>query len=663
MLNRLGSWGLPGVFAVLTAAMLILPVGIQASTVPAETLELIRNAGGLQEYPDADAIIILSDADIEFNEDGTAMTRVHELKKVLTQAGINRYSEEHMNYYRVYDDITVVTARVIKKDGSAVDVTEDEIKDISSAPLEYMNIYDPDARDMVVSFRNLEIGDCVEIEYLDRLFHAPMDGQFDGGGVFQRTDPILEKTTKVVGPASKPLKWVVKNGDIDFKKNEEGDKIEYVWSVENMPKVVTEPAMPSFMEIAPTLIFSTIDSWQYISRWWDAMVEPKLEINDDIRQEVADLTAGAATRDQKVDAIYHFVAQKVRYMGLGTGKKKGFEPKPVVETYESKYGVCRDVAALMVAMLRQANVDCDIVLTNMGARVFYDVPYVGFNHAIVAVRNDDGTYTYADPTIENSVDWLPSMEAEQEVLRCNPVGSDLTDTPYSPPEDNMGHIEATSELTDAGQFTSDVTFTCDGFYDMALRSFLKRLPSAQLNMIFGYLLQEIYPGTMLTSFSTSDPEDLSTPLQLNFSYRIPDYGLDANEFTLVKAPLSLGVLELISRSVFASASLPERQYPWRLGFTFGAAEEETITFPVGYELKAVPGAVEKDYGPIEYRMTYTSDLPVNLDQGGTQVTYRRQLLLKAKQMSPEDYKRLKEVLQASSKSSRGEIILVREREG
>lgn len=660
MLTRFRLCGLPCIIAGLLVAMLVMPLSIQASTVPAETMKLIKNAGGLDEYPDADAIIILSTADIAFNDDGTGTTQVHQLKKILTQAGVDNNSEEHMNYYKVYDNIRVITARVIKQDGSVVDVTEDEIKDISSAPLEYMNIYDPDARDRVVSFRNLEIGDCVEIEYLDSLHTAFMDGEFDGGGIFQQTYPIQKKVTKVVGPKDKPLKWVVKNGKIDFKKNDLGDKIEYVWSVENMPKIVTEPAMPSFIEIAPTLIFTTIDSWQYVSRWWDSMVEPKLEINDEIRQEVATLTAGATTRDQKVDAIYHFVAQKVRYMGLGTGKKKGLEPKPVVETYESKYGVCRDVAALMVAMLRQADVDCDIVLTNMGSKVFYDLPYVGFNHAIVAIKNDDGTYTYADPTVENSVDWLPSMEAEQEVLRCNSVGSDLTDTPYSPPEDNMGHIKATSQLTDAGQFTSDVTFTCDGFYDMALRGFLKRLPSAQLNMIFGYLLQEIYPGTMLTNFSTSDPEDLSTPLQLNFSYQIPDYGLDANEFTLVKAPLSLGVLELISRSVFASASLPERQYPWKLGFTFGATEDETITLPAGYTIKAVPDAVEKSYGPIEYRMTYTSDLPVDLDQGGTQVTYRKQLLLKAKEMSPEEYKQLKEVLQASSKTARGEIILEKE---
>jgi hypothetical protein len=526
-----------------------------------------------------------------------------------------------------------------------------------------MNIYEPEARDKVIMFKNLEVGDCIEYHYLDSLFNPPMDGQFDGGDIFQTTEPILRKEMTVTGPKSRPLKYMIKNGEVDFEKKEEGDRIAYRWHAENVPKIVTEPAMPSLYEIAPLVIYTTVESWEEISRWWGGIAESKYEMSDELQAEVVSLTEGKTTRDEKVDAIYHFVAQKVRYMGLGTGKKKGFEPKPAAETYETKYGVCRDVAALMVAMLREADVDCEIVLTSAGSKVYEDVPYMGFNHAIVAINNDDGSYTYADPTVENSVDWLPAVEAEQQVLVCNAGGSTLADTPYSPAEDNMGHIKAVSNLSGPGLYTSEVSMTMHGFYDMALRSFFKRIPPAQLKMIFGYILQGVYPGAMLTGFTTSDPEDLTKPLELNLSYQIPDYPLDADEFVLVKSPMALGVFELISQSVFASASLPERNYPWNLGFTFGATEEETITLPPGLKLKAVPDAVSKEFGPIEYKMTYSTDLPVDLEQGGVQVTYRKQLLVKSKQMSPDEYKKLKEVLQASAKSSRGEIILVKEDEG
>ncbi len=645
------------------AAMLILPQAAVCSEVSNETKELIEKAGGKEEYPDADALIILDKTDAYFNEDGTANTYQYGLGKILTDAGIDKYAERHVPYYRTYDTVLIRIARVIKQDGRVVDVPEEDIKDISSAGIQYMNIYEPDAREKVIAFKDLEVGDCVEYQYVDSLFHPPLDSEFEGGDIFQVTEPIIKKVVTVTGPASMPLRYMVKNGEIRFEKKEVEDKIVYRWQAENVDKIVTEPVMPSFIEIAPFLVFTTVDSWEDISRWWNGIAESKYELNDALRAEVASLTEGKTTREEKVDAIYHFVAQKIRYMGLGTGKKKGLEPKPVVETYETKYGVCRDVAALMVAMLREADVDCEIVLTSMGSKVYDDLPYIGFNHAIVAVTNDDGSYTYVDPTVENSIDWLPAMEAEQQVLVCNAEGSTLGDTPYSPPEDNMGNIKATSSLSESGVFTSEVNMTMHGFYDMALRDFLKQVPPAQINMFFGYILQDVYPGATLTGFSTSDPEDLTKALELNFSYRIPDYPLEADEFVLVKSPMALGVFELISHSVFSRASLPERTYPWSPGFTFGATEEEVITLPPGLKIKAVPDAVNKDFGPVEYRMSYSTDLPVDLEQGGVQVTYRKELLVKSKQMSPEEYKMLKEVLRASAKAARGEIVMVKDSEG
>jgi len=651
------------VIAVLGFALVVLSGTAIASEVPPETMELIEKAGGLDEYPDADALIILDQMDVKYNADGTAQTYVYELTKVLTEAGVNNYGDKHIFCYRVYDDVRIITARVIKADGRVVDVPAEDINDISAPFGEQMNIYDEDARDRVITFKDLEVGDCIEYHYLDSLYQAPMDNEFDGFFFFQSTNPIVRSQVTITGPKSAPLRHKIYNGEVDFEQKEDGENIVYTWWADNVPKVVTEPAMPPFNEIAPTLIFTTIDSWEDVSKWWNDIAGSKMAMSDALKAEVAALTAEATTRDEKVDAIYHFVAQKVRYMGLGTGKKKGFEPKPAAETYETKYGVCRDVATLMVAMLREADVDCDVVLTNAGGRVEYDLPYIGFNHAIVAIKNDDGTYTYADPTVENSVDWLPAMEAEQQVLICDLQGKTLDDTPYCPAEKNMGHIKATSSLSADGLYQSDVTLTTHGFYDMAIRSFIKRIPPARLSMIFGYLLQEIYPGTMLTDLSVSDPEDLTKPAEIKLSYQIPNYPLVADDYMLVKSPISKGVLELIGQSVFARASLPERKYPWNLGFTFGVTEEETITMPEGCELKAVPDAVVKDYGPIEYRMTYSSDLPVDVRDGGVQVTYRKQLLLKSKRMSPEEYQLLKEVLQASAKSSRGEIILLKEDKG
>ena len=649
-------------FSLLFLLMLVVPHALMASTVNKETLDLIKKVGGKDQYPDANALVISDKTDIEYQSNGQALTRNYGLVKILTQAGLEDNGEHRAEYYRTYDTVRIVTARVIKEDGTVIDVPDDMIKDINSTASEEMNIYEPDGKTKVITFKNLEIGDCVEWETVDSLFHTPMENEFDGLMSFQGMDPIVKVEVNILGPKDKPLRYVEHNGKVPFEQKTKGDKIMYSWKAENVARIVREPAMPAIPDIAPTVAFTTIKSWEDISRWWNAIAESKYAMNDAMTAMTDSLVRGKASKEEKIDAIYHYVAQKVRYMGLGTGKKKGFEPKPVTETFETKYGVCRDVAAMMVAMLRKENIESEIVLTNVGYKVPKDLPTISFNHAIVAIKNDDGSYSYADPTVDNSVKLLPAVESEQQVLRCTKKGDELTDTPHSPAEDNMGAIKATSNLTETGLFTSDVTIKTDGIYDLALRSWAMRMPSAQMSMTWSYLLQNVYPGAKLTGFSFSDPNDLGKPFEVKFSYQIEKYPMEAGQFTLMKSPMSLGSFEIISKFLFTSASLPERKYPWNLGFTFGASEEETINLPAGLKIKSVPDPISKTLGPVEYKMTYNTTSSQELAGGGTQVTFQKKLLVNSARMTPAEYAQFKQILLASSKAQRGDIIMVKDKE-
>ncbi len=646
------------------AVLLVVALAQVAAAAPdKETAELIKRAGGLKEYPEANALVIRAQSNYDVNENGTYVNRVHLLAKILTDKGFDDYGEIKVPFYKTYDSVIVVTARVIKQDGEIVDVPRDQMKDISSATTEAMNIYESDALERVVPFKNLEVGDCIELVYEDHLFHAFMDGQFDGLDVFQAFDPIIHKETNVIIPQSMNLRHVVRNGEVKYAKKQAGDKVRHTWSVEDMPRIVSEPAMPPLIEVAPTVVFSTIDSWETISKWWNDMAGKQMTMNDALRAEVAALTNDKFSKEDKINAIYHYAAQKIRYMGLGTGKKKGLEPKPATETFETKYGVCRDIATLMVAMLREANIESEVVLTNMGAEVEYGIPYVGFNHAIVAIKNDDGGYTYADPTVDNSVDWLPAIESNQQVLVCTPQGKTLADTPLTPAKENLGKVRAQSILSENGTFTSEVSIVTDGIYDLALRQWAQSIPTAQMSMIWNYVLQQVYPGTRLTGFEHSETEDMTLPFTIKFSYRVDNYPTNAGEFVLMKSPVSMGAFELVSKFLLGAASLPERKYPFELGFTFGAEEEETITLPPGMKLRSMPDPVAISKGPVDYKMTYVSSQSQELESGATQVTYKKEFMINQTKMSPEEYAQFKAVMKAASKSERGELIMKREGAG
>src|SRR5256886_7370621 len=143
---------------------------------------------------------------------------------------------------------------------------------------------------------------------------------------------------------------------------------------------------------------------------------------------------------------------KIRYMGLTPEKDRpGYEPHDVKLTFENKYGVCRDKAALLVSMLRAAGLKAFPVLVNVGSKKDADVPDAGFNHAIVGVELKKNDIILMDPTAENTKDLLPSYECDQSYLVCRPEGDVIRTSSIVPAEQNMMRVKTTASLDSAGR--------------------------------------------------------------------------------------------------------------------------------------------------------------------------------------------------------------------
>lgn len=657
--------------ALLLSALAALLLSILASAVAAETapgdlMDRIRAAGDLETYPNANAIVIQDLIDAVFEKSGAMVVRNHGIVKILTEAGKKAHAEKPFPYFRLYGEVRIELARVIKPDGTILVVPEDQITDITDPQVVAMNIYEPDIRQKRVHFPGLEVGDVIEYVAVSDYPRPYFEGNFDLVVLFESTEPRILTRVVCNGPADMPLRYVVKQGtrvideDLGYYAREEDDRRIYSWEAENVAQILPEPGMPNVMEIGRKLVCGTSRDWVQVSRWYHDMTESMIEMSDEMKAEVADITEGMSEDEQKMRALYYWVQSNVRYMGLAIGKKAGFQPHPVTMTYEKRYGVCKDKAALLVAFLREAGLNSHIVLCNPTFNVDEEVPNVSFNHAIVAVEEDDGEYVFMDPTVENAMDLLVPLEAEQNVLVCTEEGEPLMQTDYSPPEKSLGFMEAQSVVHEDGTLESTVHFTTSGFYDVAFRNFGRLVPEARQKQIWTSVIQRIYPGAVLTEYETSDPENLYEAFGIKVSFRIQDYALLADEYMLVKLPMASGQLRLLSQSFFSNASLPERTYALDMMSTFQALDKETITFPAGYEIKSVPDDIDMDGNQVSYTMSYQpAGVSIEEPEGAVAVEYTKDLKVKSKKISPEEYPNLKKILKIADKSNRGEVILVR----
>ena len=647
---------------LLAVAVAALPTLAQAVLEPLElsaAVSLANELGGLEEYPDANSVTGLDRTHVEFDETGAYEQYNHTFVKVLTEEGRDGNGSVSLTYHRRYGSVEIVMARVIKADGTETVVGEDLITEGTPPEISAMNIFEADFREISVVFPGLEIGDA--IEYIVHQSYEPLiDNGFNGIYFLQYVEPIVESSVTIVGPSSLPLVHVVKNGEAEYKETTDGDRTVYTWTARGMPKIERELVMAPPRQIAARLIVSTMPTWEEMSRYVWKMVDEKCVAEDSIKDLVAEITDGLTSTEDKIRAIHYWILENVRYLGIAMDRGAFLEPHFAAYTLEKEYGICRDKATLMITMLSEIGVPSWMVAINPSHRMDTEIPTIYFEHGIVAIEGPDGGYLYIDPTIEEAREVYAGYVGDRYLLVATEGGKDIRQAAHVPATANSGDITDRAVLADDGSIHGNVTITGNGFYELILRTVNKNMGPQQFEMTAEQMVQNIYPGAELRSFSVTDADDLYEPTTIELSYHIDDYALDAEPYTLFRVPAATGSFEVLSDFLFGRmVGLPERKYPVALGVTLGVDEKAEVVLPDGFVVENLPDAVDFEAGAISLSMTYEY-VPPGSNDGNGLIRYNRKFGIDTFEISPEDYLNLKEAVRLAARSEKGEVILKRE---
>ena len=380
-------------------------------------------------YPNADDVVVDEYIRTVYKKDGTYQTWDDEYVKVLTEKGKRSHQTISRYYTLPYGTVEITDVAVIKPDGTAVEVDVEANSRVMVNPSQMSaNIYNPNSKILRVSVPGLEIGDLLHIRAFRDTVKARVPNTWSDYSVLEYTAPIAHILLEVRGPKALPLANIRLYDDVTNtvsvteSSSLRGNR--YRWEVRDVPRMYPEPNMPSLHTVVQRLLISTIPDWETISSWYWDLCLPHLEaVTPEMEAKVAELVDGVDDRTEKIETIFTFVSQQIRYMGITTETTApGYEPHDVSITFGNRYGVCRDKAALLVAMLRLADLPAYPVLIHAGPRKDEEVPQPFFNHAVVAVGNDDGSYTLMDPTDENTTEIFPSylsyLRVPSSELRC-----------------------------------------------------------------------------------------------------------------------------------------------------------------------------------------------------------------------------------------------------
>ncbi len=601
--------------------------------------------------PDEDAVVLGELHVTRVLPTGLSSSYTQRIVKVLTPRGADAFRRQQLAWSPDRQEVRVERALVRKPDGRVIE-SHDENVESTSEPW-YRLYYDVLAR--TLSFPALASGDVLELSWrIDDTASENLLSDYFGDLTFLdepwrklRFDYVL------LLPESRAIHANQPAGVQHAVRSLPGGVTEHRYAARDLPRIVTEPGMPGWSEVARYLHLSTYQTWDEVNQFYWRLVRDQLRVTPEIRaaaQRIAEQvrarpapkpppprTNGRAvvaaseilpappdreTRLALVRAAYDFVVSQTRYVGLEFGIH-GYKPYRVDQILSRRFGDCKDKASLLHALLEAMGIDSRLVLLRMrrlGRMAEHPASLAVFNHAIVYVPELDlwldGTASYS-----GSRD-LPGEDRGATVLVVNPDGPPRFGTiPEARPDQNR--LDADLELSLAADGSASVHggWRVTGMEAPGYRRSYGVEEGRRA--LLEQSMSQLFPGSRVESVTTSDLARIEDDVDIRFTLAVPRCAQpDGPGLRFTPFGSTTGYVE-------SYASLSARKHDLDLGGPRDTRFRYRYTLPPGWRVRELPEPVQAD-GPL----------------GGFAVGYREEpgaivaeghVLLPARRVSPRDY--------------------------
>ena len=539
-------------------------------------------------YADARAVVLRESKRRLFFEDDVSLVDYFLAVQVLTAAGVEAWKEYETGLPA--SRLTVIESKTIKLGGLA-----------HSATLYGSRVH----------FENLEPGDVIVLHYQSVLFQGgALTGQAWDRHVFAFADPCLESRFELIAHNELQIDHALHNAEAHGKPVEtrtdtlaEGF-VAHSWVLRDIDGLFFEVNATNQLSYLAWLDLTTIPSWQSIASWYCDLAAGQAEASWSIREKASALCAGAKTRDEIIEHIYRFVAQKINYV-FSPFYMSAHVPRQADEVLDTRFGDCKDKSCLMIALLNAAGVDGArfALVDSWGSRSVAYLPSPRFDHAVVCLPDQDGGYRWFDPTIKygtsrqipGSLAGCMALIADPQVDRLVTVGvDDVEDYPSSVQSEGTvmadGAVRLHRRVVD-----TDMNRTAQR------RASLEHLTERELRESVIENLAEAYPGAEIDSLTVLHRAEIDSALVFDYSFRAPMVFQDTGSFLIGRIPWEYGLSTQFSRIVAKA----ERRSPIDL-HRLRSCEIESVALmiPAGYEVVEVPADQQLAFAECRYITRY-----------------------------------------------------------
>lgn len=611
--------------------LISLLLSLSSSIVTAQSFEQLQ-----QLYPDRMAVFSNIETTLDINfQDGVPSASSTEIQDmtILSENGNGMFSKDKI-YHSQFHELKKLEAYSLVPDGNSA--KKIKVADFKTQASTGNGVFYDDVKETSFDYPMLMKGSIAHVKTDYYYKDIRMLNTF----YFSNFLPVYKAKYTVTYPENVDLRYIIKNDvakKIIVTESKRGRKRIIEFSASDVDSynyfgdgtslayyaahVIVYVAGYNF-EGAAVPVFSSVDE---LYKWNAAFIKNVNTKQEEAIQKLADsICLNKKTPAEKARAIYLWVQEHIKYVAFEEGLE-GFIPRQAVDVCNKRYGDCKDMASLLVALLKQSGIDAHF--TWIGTRsipyTYSEVPLpITDNHMICALRLDDRWF-FLDATDPNCIFGMPTsgIQGKQALIGINDEKFELVTVPVVKAEENS-IVDSTFLSITENKLVGNCSVNYRGYFGADVYNSLLYNKGDDERV---YARRRMGKGSnkfIMKDYKINLPDPATKAANISSDFEIPDYVKSISG----EMYINLNLEKLFSSSLIDTA---KRKAPIENDYLHTINQVHDLTIPEGYEVEYVPKDFSISNNLIDFSIEYKKTK--------NKITATQRLVNKKLYIQPEEF--------------------------
>jgi Transglutaminase-like enzymes, putative cysteine proteases len=375
--------------------------------------------------------------------------------------------------------------------------------------------------------------------------------------------------------------------------------------------------------------------------WYSSLVNGMEDDSGVLNDKVAELTKGARTDQEKVEAIYYWVQDNVRYIAFEDGIA-GFRPELCQNVFKNKYGDCKGMANLTKHMLEIAGFDAR--LTWIGTkRIAYDysIPSLAVdNHMICTVILDGQTY-FLDPTESYNAfgEYAERIQGRQAMIEDGKKFI-IKKIPISTKEDNGKINNIQVKITDE-KLVGTGTQIFKGESRSSFQYRINQIENDKRENAIEFYITEGDKSFTISEVKTSDRNIRGGDFTIDYDFVLKNQVSVFGE----EMYIDLDYDKAFNNFEFEDTRKSDYLFPYKIF----QATNVTLDIPEGYVVSELPEGISETHPDFSFSVSFKEE--------GNKIIYKNIITVDRAIIIQKDFERWNKIIQQLSEFYQQQIVL------